>query len=185
MKTMFPLLFPSNFIIVILASLALALPQMCWSQKKQLVTTGPVVKIAYVDHSALRKGFIGYKDSIAFLTKTNNGANEALSRSLQLLDQQTKDLLIKDSLTGSNGKQQILNNSASKRAALTATFQAGQKNRNDARVVMMGNFERKIILAIDAVVNEGGFTDVKPLTKDATAPNGKNITSLVLSKLNK
>ncbi len=48
----------------------------------------------------------------------------------------------------------------------------------------MKEYEQKITLAIDSVVSEGGFTDVKPLNKDTAIQNGANITDLVLKKLN-
>ena len=56
---------------------------------------------------------------------------------------------------------------------------------NAERTVIMKKYEQKIVLAIDAVVSEKGFTNVVPLSDKLIEQDGTNITDTILEKLNK
>jgi Skp family chaperone for outer membrane proteins len=165
-------------------SIQFALPIQAFGQKKQLTALGPVVKIAYIDQAALRKGYKAFESAKAKIANDNIQEKNSFDQSLHVLDQQTKDLLKQDSATRGKKKDEIIRNASSKRSELTATFQTNQKNRNVERISMMKQYEQKITAAIDRVVSESGFTEVKPLEKGTVIQNGKDITTLVLQKLN-
>lgn len=161
----------------------ICLPTPGRSQKKQLTVLGPVVKIAYLDHSALRKAYKALNNAKEKIAKENMAEKKSFDQALQLLDLQTKELLKQDSIAKGKNRQQIIKNAKSKKDQLIGEFQLNQSNRNQARIKMIQEYERKIILAIESVVNEGGFTDVKPIVKGVVIQNGTNITDLVLKKL--
>lgn len=160
------------------------LPHQSFSQKKQLTPSDKVTRIGYLDHSALRKEYKAYHAAKEKLAKEHAAEKKTYEESLKLLDKQTAQKLKKDSLSGGKNRQQLLNESETKRQQLARSYQAQLKKRNEEKLNISKEYEKKIILAIEAVVNEGGFTDIKPLSKDSSSVNGLNVTDLVLKKLN-
>lgn len=171
-------------IAITCAGLTLATHTNAGAQKKQLITTGPVQKIACLDHSAVRKGYKVFADARAAMAKDAAMEKKSFDQEVRLLEQKTKDLVKQDSLKGGKARGQIMGSALSRRSELASDFQLKQKNRDQQRILMMQEFEKKIILAIDAVVNEGGYTDVKPTTKGQAIKDGTDITDMVLKKLN-
>jgi Skp family chaperone for outer membrane proteins len=154
------------------------------AQKKQLSPSAKVVKIAYLDPSLLRKNYRAFYDARTKLTTENDAEKKAYEKSMKALDEQTAKLLKKDSVSRDNKRIQIINDAASKRAKLSLDFEAGQSKRNDERLALISKYEKEIVLAIDKVVTEGGYTDVRPIVKGTVTQDGTNITDKVLSKLN-
>ena len=78
----------------------------------------------------------------------------------------------------------------SRRSGISGNYQLNQKKRNQEKITLMQQYEQKIQAAIQAVVTEGGYTDIKPLVKDKEkdkeAPEQRSIdiTDLILKKLN-
>lgn len=156
-----------------------------WSQKKQLHPSGKITRIAWIDPKLLHKNYTEYKNLRDSLAAANTADKNVLQKSLQDLDQQTATLLRQDSVTGSQNRQQILSNANAKRSQLITNFQFRQKTRNDFRVSANQDYERRIVLAVESVQNEGGFTEIRPLEMATKTDNVVDVTSLVLKKLNR
>jgi hypothetical protein len=160
------------------------IPTDSCAQKRELTVLGKVVKIGLVDHSELRKEFRAYAAARVAMATENQEKRKAFMQALQALEQQTAQQVAADSAKGGGQREQIISGAAVRRAAMEKMFKDEERRRNSDRIALTQEYERKIQLAIEAVVNEGGFTDIKPLFKDSTAPKGVNITSLLLQKLN-
>lgn len=116
-------------------------PTQASAQKKLLVPSGKVVKIAFLDHQRLRKEYHAFSTA--------------------------KQKLVMENKAGLKGQSNIT-----------------PQKRTQQRQELMKEYEMKIAAAINAVVAEGGFTEVKPLEKNNTSERGIDITGLVLKKLN-
>jgi Skp family chaperone for outer membrane proteins len=173
-----PGLFPLACIVLLLIS------SQANSQKRQLTASAKVVKIAYIDQLALRKQYKAFSDTKRKLADENMIEKKSYDQAIQLLDKRTVQLIKQDSLAGGANRLQILNGASSKKGQFTFQHLETQKVKNTQRITLMNDYEKKIQLAIESVVIEGGFTDVQPIDKNTTIKNGKDITDLVLKKLN-
>lgn len=151
----------------------------------QLTASGKVTRVAYIDHSRLRKEFKEFAAAWQKLGKENTADKKSMEQALELLDKQTKEQLTQDSLNGGGSRSQIISLDSSRRSEIIQKNQLEQAKRNQDRITLMQEYEQKINAAIDAVVAEGGFTDVRPLIKDQPdKKRGIEITDLLLKKLN-
>ena len=176
---------PSSTIrLIFFVGTFLTLSVQGWSQKKQLTASDKVIKIGLIDHSRLRKEFKAFDSARISMAKVNKSKKVSFEQALQLIEQQAKDQLKRDSLSGGKKREQVISLFDSKRSALINDYQSDQKKRIEDRIALMREYERQITVAIDKVVSEGGFTDVRPLGKDSTNSKGVNITELILKKLN-
>ncbi len=151
----------------------------------QLTASDKVTKVAYIDHSRLRKEFKEFAAARQKLAEENVADKKSMEQALQLLDKQTKDQLAQDSLNGGGGRAQIMSQDSSRRSEIIQKNQLAQAKRNRDRIAVMQEYERKINAAVDAVVTEGGFTDIRPLVQDQPErKRGIEITDLLLKKLN-
>lgn len=166
------------------ATLLCLLPKQIWSQKRQLSPSAKVSKIAFIDQSRLRKDYKAFSNAKEKIAKDNEFDNKAFDRDLKLLEEQTKNQLRLDSLSGGANHTNIINQATAKRNEIVNNHQLNQKKRNQERIALMQDFERKIVLAIEATVSEGGFTDVQALGKEPPVQRGINVTDLILKKLN-
>jgi len=173
---------PMFFILAVL----FLLPDNAWSQKKQLTASGKVIKIAFIDHSRLRKEFKKFVAAKEKLAKENEAEKKSLEQALRFLDKQTKEQLVQDSLNGGGTRNQITSKANSKRSGIIHNNQLSQRKRNQARIALTQDYERKINTAVETVVREGGFTEVKPFVKDSSGQSRRNVdvTDLLLRKLN-
>lgn len=174
----------SLFLIFFILFINESFSQSTPTQRKQLIASGKVIKIGYLDHLALRKEYKAFNDAKNKIANEQLAAKRSFDQSRQIVEQQANQLLKQDSLLGGKNRQQILNDASYKSSKLTLDFQEGQKKRNQDRMAIMDEYEKKIRLAIDDIVSKGGFTDVKALDKTKVIKNGINITDLVLKKLN-
>ena len=170
--------------LILILNVLFLLPHKGWSQKRQLTASNKAVKIGYIDHSTVRKQFIAFAAAKERIAKEHLAEKRSLEQSIQLLNQQTKEQLRLDSLSGGQNQLQILNAADAKKSQLQSSFKDAQKRRHEERNILMQNYEKKIVSAIDAVISEGGFTEIKPFDPNATGQRGINITDLVLKKLN-
>ncbi len=118
----------------------IVLPGQTWSQQKQLTASNKVVKIAYLDHSRLRKEYTAYTEAMKKFSQEYTAGKLLLDQALQLLNQQTSEQLKLDSLNGAKNQQQIINNAADKRLQLTTAFQARQQKNSYERVRTENHF---------------------------------------------
>lgn len=160
------------------------MPKEAWTQKRQLVASDTVKRVAYIDHSRLRKEYKAFADLMKKTSKENESRKKMHEETLRTLEGQTAKILKSDSLGGGKNHDKILSQEGIKRNEAEASYQANLKKRFQSRNELLKEYERKITLAIEAVVAEGGFTDVKPLAKEPSETRGRNITDLILKKLN-
>lgn len=177
-------LYPFLYLIFLISFSSKGFSQNSPTQKKQLTASSKVSKVGYIDHHALRMGYKAFNDAKHKIANEQIAAKKSFDQSTQIVEQQANQLLEQDSLLGGKNRQQILNDASYKSSKLALDFQEGQKKRNQDRMAIMEEYEKKIRLAIDNVVSEVGFTDVKALDKTTVIQNGINITDLVLKKLN-
>lgn len=175
-KLWYRLLFVFSFLLLLTA--------IGTAQKRQLTPSSKVVKIALVDHSRLRKEYREFAAARDKWAQESAAQRKSFEQSLQTLEQQTAEQLRLDSLSGGKDREQILSQAAAKRSELTGLFQAAQKKRYGERMTLAQRYERKITLALDSIVAEGGFTQAQPLSKEASSIKGRDITDLILQKLN-
>ncbi len=159
--------------LCLIATVLFLQPKQSWSQKRQLSPSAKVSKIAFIDHSKLRKDFKAFSSAKEKIAKDNDADKKTFDRALKLLDEQTKEQLRLDSLSGATNHNNIINQATAKRNEIVNNHQLEQKKRNQERIILMQDYEKKIVLAIDAIVSEGGFTDVQPLRKDTAGSKSK------------
>lgn len=168
----------------IIIGLLFLLPICSWSQKKQLNPSGKVVKVAFVDHSKLRKDYKSFAAAKEKISKENEVSKKYFEQQLQLLDKQTKDLLKADSLKGGKTRDKIQKDADTKKSDILNAYQSDQKKRNQERITLSQEYEKRIISAMDDVVSKGGYTDVRTTVKDTSSKKGIDITDSILKKLN-
>jgi hypothetical protein len=176
--------FPIGCRVLVLLIPSLLLLSAASAQKKPLTPSAKVIKTAFVDDAKLRKEYREFVSAKAVQTQENFAQRKIYDQAISTLEQQTKEELSGDSLRGGGGRESILNRAASKRAELTQRYQEAQKKRHSERMALVQQYERKITLAIDQVLTEGGFTEVKALTKESSLQRRRDITDLILQKLN-
>lgn len=160
------------------------LPHSGWSQKRQLNASDTVKKIAYIDHSQLRKEYKAFGKALIEMSNTNAVKKKLHETFLKDLETATAKRLKADSIKGGKDRELIKERAANERTTKVNAYQTDLKMRHDERSKLIREYEQKIALAIDAVVTEGGFTEVKPLEKEPFKIRGKNVTDLILKKLN-
>jgi Skp family chaperone for outer membrane proteins len=155
-----------------------------YSQKRELVRGTKVNKIAFLDHSKLRREYKEYSAKLKELFDASVLEKNDLARKVADLNGEMERKLKKDSLSAGKKTDAIILEYEKKKSTLISFSQLKQQGLNNEKMILLKKMEEKIRLAIDAVVNEGGFTDVKPIDKNYNESNGLNITNLVLKKLN-
>lgn len=173
-----------NPFLLFLISFLLLIPDSVYSQKKQLVPSNKVEKIAFIDHSRVRKEYKEFNTAKDKLAKDNEAKRKSFEQSLKILEQHTKEQLNIDSLSGGRAREQIISEAASKRLVIVNNFQSEQKIRNDEKVSLSRHYEQKIITAIESIIIEKGITDVKSLVKQSAETRRMDITDLILEQLN-
>lgn len=170
--------------ILLLLSAVFVLPDEAISQKRQLTPSDTVSKVAFIDHSRLRKEYKAFSEAMKELSKENDSKKKTFDESLKVLENQTSKQLKSDSLKGGKDYEKISSQASVKRKETTTIYQADLKKRFQGRNILFKEYERKIVLAIESVVSEGGFTEVKPFIKEPFEKRGTNITDQILKKLN-
>lgn len=177
--------------VIIIFSISVFFSAPVYAQgKKQLTPAAKAVKTGLIDQLRLRKEYKAYDAAREKLAKENQAEKKSFDQQLLLIDKQTQKQLKQDSLKGGKGRAGIVQHADDRRSAINGSHQLAQKKRHQDRIALMQQYEQKIQAAIQAVMMEGGFTDVKPLSKDkekdkaANGPGSIDITDLVLKKLN-
>lgn len=173
----------SRFVIFLLITAALQFPFHGWAQSKQLKPVDVPAKFAFVDGIKLRKEYRAYAAAKDSLFKDGKAKRKAFNEAKQQLDLETKKQLKKDSLAGGKQKDLIAGNAASKQSDLDYKYITEGKQRTQARLALVKTYEDKMRAAIQVVMAEGVYTELRPL-KDTTNLKGTNITDLILAKLN-
>lgn len=156
-----------------------------FSQGRTLSPSTKVSKIALIDQSKLRKGYRAYGEVISNGRNDKKLQQEGYEAMLESIELQTKKQLKEDSLQGGQNRNGILTAAANKRNEARQKFEAGLKKLFNNRVLLLQELEKKITLAIDQVVAEGGYTDIQAVSQAPTAEKkGTDITALILKKLN-
>lgn len=139
--------------------------------------------IAFLDHIKLRKDYPHYAAEREVQLKKFSDLK--INHEKKLKDEQTNllELIAADSITGGRKKQELEGNSARKIGELEANLAKAKKKVHEENIKLMQNFEKRIVTAIDEVVREKGYTDVKPVQMDTPKENTDDITNLVLKKL--
>ena len=145
--------------LFLIALLFISNPPLAYSQTQQTGPNDKAVKVAYVNHSLLRKESMALR---AVQEKTRT-AWQAAERGHQ---------------------QQMVNQAESGRKALEHSQLQRRRQLQEEGIAAIKAQEERIIEAIGEVASEGGFTDVRPLASGALPLNGQDITQLVLRKLN-
>jgi hypothetical protein len=173
-----------DFITCLIITLALQFPLQVWSQqRKQLKSVDMPAKFAFVDGIRLRKEYRAYSAAKDSLYKDAVAKRKAFNEVKQQLKMETKKQLKKDSLEGGKKKELIAGNAASKQSELEYKYITEGKQRTQARLALVKSYEDKMRAAIQRVMAEGVYTELRPL-KDSSILKGTNITDLVLVKLN-
>lgn len=172
------------FQLLLLAGCLLFLPREASAQKKQLTPSDKVKKIALVDHSRLRKEYKGLADALQKLSHEGRARQKAFDESLGSLAEQERKQLKADSVRGGKKQGKIASDISARRSTLMSAYLSAMKRKNEEKINLMREYERKITLAIDAVVAEGGFTEVRQATKETPKERSVDVTDLILKKLN-
>jgi hypothetical protein len=172
----------SGFISCMLIISGLQFPLHGWAQT-QLKPVDMPAKFAFVDGIKLRKEYRAYVAAKDSLFKDAMAKRKAFTEAKQQLDLETKKQLKKDSLTGGKQKDLITGNAASKQSALEYKYITEGKQRTQARLALTKTYEDKMRAAIQLVMAQGVYTELRPL-KDSASLKGTNITDLILTKLN-
>lgn len=164
--------------------IGLLLPHNTQAQKRELQPSNKVQKVAFIDHSRLRREF----KTLTLARETSRqkwmASKKDLDNSLQAQESQARQLLKQDSLSKGKKKALIMQESDQKKQLLLSNYQLSQKKMFQDRSALLQECERKITLAIGQVVSEGGFTEIKPLPEEKNSQKGIDITDLILKKLN-
>jgi len=173
----------SRFIICFLITLALQFPLHGWAQQKQLKPVVMPPKFAFVDGTKLRKEYRAFAAAKDSLFKDGLAKRKAFNEAKQQLDLETKKQLKKDSLAGGKQKDLIVSNATTKQSLLYNKYVMETKPQNQAWHALMKSYEDKMRAALQLVMAQGVYTELKPL-KDTANLKGTNITDLILAKLN-
>jgi len=176
---------PPFFLQLILGFITLSiLPKLSAAQKKQLTPSDKVVKIAYIDHSRIRREYKAFSELIITMSNANAERKKLYAESLQVLKKQVAKKIKSDSLDGEKNKEKIISQFAEKEQVITNTYQVYVAEKFQERAKLLQEYEVKIAVAIGAIVSEDGFTDVKPIETKTIQLSGADITDLILKKLN-
>ncbi|HEX6431128.1 MAG TPA: OmpH family outer membrane protein [Niastella sp.] len=171
------------FIPCLLIVLTAQIPLQGRAQNKQKLTPVDYQKVAFVDAARVRKEFITYEAAKEKMHQQTVEKSKAYEAATQELDKQTKEQLKKDSAQKLHQKQLITDKATVKRTELRNEFFAAIKKRNAERTALTKTYEDKIREAINTIVREGAFTEIK-WSKDSAGPTLTDITDQVLQKLN-
>lgn len=160
------------------------LPQIVFGQKKELIVSNNVSKVAYVDHSIIRKEYKEYSLAKVTLAKEARAVKEALNQALYSLEEKYLKEIKIDSLDGGTKKEQIIKKYQADKTKLHTDYNLAQKKLNEDRIALTQKFEKEISTAIDKIITEEGLTDVQQITPNTKVPEGRNITWKILEKLN-
>ena len=155
------------------------------AQKQPLTASSKVVKIAVIDPVRLRKEYKEFANEKEKSAKENENIKKTKDETLRTLEQQVKEELRVDSLSGKGKPGEIVKRAETKRKSILKDFEVAQQQRKERNAVMAKKYEHLIQMAIDQVVAEGGFTDVRLPFKDASSTTRSiEVTNLILKKLN-
>jgi Skp family chaperone for outer membrane proteins len=160
----------------------LMIPAHGWAQKKQLTPVSAPLRIAFIDPAKLRKDYRAYSAAKDSMYKSGIAQRKSFETAKHQLDEQIKKQLKKDNVEGTK-QNQLPDNGTASRTALETKYVAEIKQRNTDRIALMKNYEDKINNAMQTVMAEGAYTDLKTL-KDTTGLKGTDITDIILKKLN-
>lgn len=147
----------SRFVSYFLLIPALHFPLHGWAQTKQLKPFDMPTKFAFVDGAKLRKEYRAY--AVA------------------------KDSLFKDAIAKRKSFNEARKQPGANQSELDNKYAAEAKQRNQARQAFMKTYEDKMRAAVQLVMAQGVYTELKPI-KDSANVKGTNITDLILAKLN-
>lgn len=163
---------------------AMLMPQITFSQGKVLTQSIKVKKTGFLDHSIVRKEYKAYADKLKQFAIESTSEKNKLEKVLSVINIEAEKKIKQDSLVGNNKRDRLIDEYNERRKTVLKEYQTKLKQINQAKQAFMQACEQKIKFAIDAVLNEGGFTDIKPIGKDINWKEGIDITKLVLKKLN-
>ena len=166
----------------LLVTLVLLAPAAVWAQTNHLTPIN-YQKLAIVDADRLQKEYVEYVATKEKMRKEFTEKKNSYQEANQELEQQTKELLRKDSIHKLQQRQQISDKTEAKRMELHNQYVAGVKQRGADRMALTKKHEEKIREAILTVMREGAFTGMKS-AKDSTGVSAIDITDKVLQKLN-
>jgi hypothetical protein len=147
----------SRFVICFLMIAALQFPLHGRAQGKQLKPVNLPAKFAFVDGAKLRKEYRAYAAA--------------------------KDSLFKDGMAKRKAYNEARKKPGANISELDNKYATEATQRNNARRAVMKTYEDKMRAAIQLVMAQGVYTELKPL-KDSANVKGTNITDLILAKLN-
>ena len=147
----------SRFVSCLLMIVALQFPLHGWAQGKQLKPFSLPAKYAFVDGAKLRKEYRAYAAA--------------------------KDSMYKEAITQKKAFTEARKQPGANVSELDNKYTADAKPRNEARHALMKTYEDKMRAAIQLVMAQGVYTEIRPL-KDSSTMKGTNITDLILAKLN-
>ncbi|MHA4847812.1 OmpH family outer membrane protein [Flavitalea antarctica] len=142
------------------------------------------IRVAYLDHSKLRREYSSYASSKTEQLKKFSELKAKLQRETDLEKESLSQQVAADSAVGGTKRKELQENSAQKIRALEQVTETEKRKIHDENLKMMQDFERKIASAIGDVVREKGYNDVRPVGKDTPKNTTDDITNLVLQKLN-
>jgi hypothetical protein len=147
----------SRFVICLLMIPALQFPLHGWAQGKQLKPVDMPAKFAFVDGAKLRKEYRAYTAA--------------------------KDSMFKDGMAKRKSFNEARKQPGANQSELDNKHAAEAKLQSQARQAFMKTYEDKMRAAIQLVMAQGVYTELRPL-KDSANVKGTNITDLILAKLN-
>ena len=156
-----------------------------FSQKRQLSPSDKVTKIGLVDHSKIRNSYIAFVKSKDSLAKQHQTTTSTYTSSLRDLQKQEENKLNIDISKGGNNQEKIKQDYAAQKAALLKSYNNQQHGLNLRRMNITNEYEQKILIVINSVIVQKGFTEIKQLLINDKDQNGEDITDLIIEKLNK
>lgn len=171
------------FIPCLLIVLTAQIPLRGLAQSKAKLTPVNYQKIAFVDAARVRKEFVAYEAAKEKMHQQTLEKRKAYDKASQELEKQTKEQLKKDSAQKLYQRQLITDKASIKRNELHDEFSAGIKQRNTDRAALVKTYEDKIKAAINTIIVEGAFTELRS-DKNAAGSTAIDITDKVLQKLN-
>ncbi len=142
--------------LVLSLSIFSLMPKQGLAQKKQLTASNKITKVAYIDHSLLRREYRAFADTMQKMSSDNNSKKKSYDESLSALEMQTNIQLRADSLSGGINHEKIIALALDKRNEIITTYQADLKKRTQDRARFMHVHEQKLGLADESIILERG-----------------------------
>lgn len=141
-------------------------------------------RVAYLDHSLLRNEFKEYRNAKEKQAQEYQSLKADYQQKIKDIDKAHQEAILADSLSGGKQKKELEESTKKKKEELEADVAKSKKAVYDESLKIMKLYENKIKEAVIEVINENALIDVKPLEKGNPEQKNRDITLLILKKLN-